>query len=181
MNRLLKGVWRVLLGVLVVFPCSYADAQVKTPCFKQDSRGRWKPTASKDCVMYTLKQFRSVVDRLAQLEHYKKQYEPACELAKKEHGRLDLNWKRASGRWGRQVKHYGNLIMYNQKEAKTWRDAFYKLKDQKVPPKSWTQSPWLWFGVGVGVTVAVVVGTVAAVNALQTQPSTNTSPLLVAH
>jgi hypothetical protein len=79
--------------------------------------------------------------------------------------RLDKSWKRSSANWDRQVKIYNTLISYNQKEAQTWRKAFFDLQKKKAPKTSWTQSPVLWFSVGVVAAVGVTVAVALAINA----------------
>lgn len=174
-----RRMWdRFLLVVLLVmggfFFANECDAQVKIPCLEKNSQGRWRIDKKKSCVQYQNAQFKQVVDRLTQLETFKAKLQKTCDKARASYKNLDQNWKRAELRWDRQTKIYGNLLEYNQKEAKTWRDAFYKLKKQKIPPKSWTESPWLWFGVGVATTIAITVGTALIINAINNQPGLST-------
>jgi hypothetical protein len=158
-------------------------AQTKVPCVNvvKDSRGRPRAKLDKkqECVQYTVPQFRKVVDRLTQLRSYKKEILPACKRSNEELKRLDKSWQKAQVRWDRQVKHYGNLIGYNQKEAQEWRKAFYKLKGQKIPPRPFYDTPAFWVGVGVFATVAIVAGTAVIIHVTRPNVSTSTKALVV--
>lgn len=168
------------IGLGVVLLPGAGHCQTKIPCLEKNSRGQWRINKKASCVQYQSAQFRQVVDRLTQLETFKAKLQKTCDKARESYKALDKNWKRAELRWDRQTKIYGNLLAYNQKEATTWRKAFYELKKQKVPPKSWTESPWLWFGVGVATTIAITVGTALIINAVnQPRLSVNQSPIMV--
>lgn len=159
-----------------------AFCQVRTPCLKKDARGRWRMERGGNlgCVQYTKSEFRQVVDRLTQLEAFKVKLQATCDRRKEKLKALDENWKKSQLNWSAQSRVLGNLVAYNQKEAKTWRDAFYELKKQKVPSRPWHEHPALWFTVGVVATVGIIGVTAVIINALQPRTAASANPLMAA-
>ena len=158
----------------VFFVVSQAYAQSKTPCVERDSKGRWKLKDS-FCIQYEGPEYKEVVDRLKQLEHYKLHLEPACNLQKTEHKRLALSFDKSQENWKQQEKSYVELIKLARKGESEWRDQFYKLQKQKAPDKSWTEHPAFWYSLGIATVIALVAGSVALLNAIRPTGTVNTS------
>lgn len=178
--RSISVLFLFLISVIFIDACSLASmayAQQKIPCVERNHKGRWKMQDS-FCIQYTVKEYKEVVDRLKQLEHYKFHVEPACLIEKKERTRLTESFLSSSNSWKNQEASYLTLIGLAKKGEAEWRDQFYKLKKMKAPEKSWTEHPALWFTIGITTAILIAVGTAYIYNAFK--PATTTaSPLRV--
>jgi len=161
---------RILFLLLVWLIPAFVAAKTATPCVVKKN-GRWRVVRDKSCVQFSRADMVTYNKQLLRLRYYLKKYEPACESQKKNYKRLDFVWKRSDAVWKEQKKTYTQLIKVHMDQGKVWRDAFFKLKKQKVPQPHWTKSPVLWVSVGIVVGVATTVAVTVAV-----QSASHSSP-----
>lgn len=167
--------WLFFCGL---FWASTAKAQTKIPCIERNQKGRWGILEDSTCIQYTVAEYKEVVDRLKQLEHYKNTVEPSCLIERVQNKRLALSFAASEKTYKEQGETYVKMLSLQQAETVEWRNQYYRLQRQKIPERSWVEHPALWFTVGVVATLGIVVGSVALFNALKPATNTNTSPLL---
>ena len=154
----------LLLATVFLYPARVwsADKPSIIPCmlFKD---GDWKPHESEKCRQLTAQQVKENNRRLLELKSLREHaaqgaklrldYQNLVSTTEKErvlHQREAAELKKEAGR--------------QSEMAKTWEKAFVRLKNERLPPRHWTEHPAFWFGVGfiaagavAGVTVAVVI------------------------
>lgn len=158
---MVKWFWLSLLVFLL--PPSISNANV-VPCVTKSETG-WRLSLTESCRQLTIKQVQDNNKRLLLLRYYqdkeKKDLE-ALKLRETEVSQLKKDNQNISS----QLKKTKEWLEGEATAHKKWRKAFEDLKKEKLPPKHWTQSPGLWFGIGfvsAGIVAGVVVGVVVAV------------------
>jgi hypothetical protein len=122
-----------------------------------EKRGKsWRIVKGSKCTQLNKKTLDEVTKQLNELNYYKTKYEPAFKRIDAAHKKIDSSWKLSLKVWKAQQAKYGEIIGLHKQNTKDWRDSFFKIKNMKSPPASWTKSPLLWFGLGVAATAAAV-------------------------
>lgn len=153
----------ILLWITVAF------AQLQVPCLEQNAKKEWVMVEGSECSQYNKAQQLELTERLLRLEHYMKTLEPSWQLMEKNYKRMDELWKQSEQNWQKQREQYQGITEIQQKEATTWRTAFYELEKRKNPQQHWYQHPALWFTVGAVVTVGVIIGAAYLVGEVRKQ------------
>ena len=141
----------VLSFLFLLLSTTLVSAQEETPCLEKQGT-RWKINNTRSCVQLTAQEHLKFLEALRTLQFYKKDYEPKCELSKQQYIALDKKWSVSEQLWKQQEQALRQIADTQQGIAKKWEEGFWKLTKEKVPPRSWTESPLLWVGVGVAIT-----------------------------
>lgn len=150
----MRGIVGMICCLCFFYPVTSA-AQVEVPCLEKNS-GRWKLSKQVSCVQMDIATFQKYTQALLKLKFYQTDYEPKSEKIKIQYQELDARWKQSFESWQKQEALYQKMGLEYKTMAQSWEKAFFKLKDQKTPSVSWTQSNVLWLSVGVVVTAGAI-------------------------
>lgn len=154
--------YRLPLLVFLLLPTTSHAGVV--PCVSKSETG-WRLSLTESCRQLTIKQVQDNNKRLLLLKYYQDKEKKDAEvraLRDAEVAQLKKDNQNALS----QLKKTKEWLESEATAHKKWRKAFEDLKKEKLPPKHWTQSPGLWFGIGfvsAGIVAGVVVGVVVAV------------------
>lgn len=145
----------VFLALVLLLPRVAWSQFVTTPCLEKKNN-RWRIVRGSKCTQMNKKTLDEVTKQLNLLDYYKTKYEPAFKEMEKKYKNIDASWKMSLKVWKEQQAKYVEIVGLHKQNAENWRKSFFKIKDMKSPPASWTKSPLLWFSVGVLATAAAV-------------------------
>jgi len=156
----------IFLALVLLLPRVAWSQFVATPCLEKKG-DRWRIVKGSKCVQMNKTTLLDMTKQLNELNYYKTKYEPAFKRMDEAYKKIDASWKLSMKVWKSQDAKYREIIGLHKENTKNWQDSFFKIKNMKSPPASWTKSPLLWFSIGVVATAAAVglgYGLYASVN-----------------
>lgn len=145
----------IFLALVLLLPRVAWAQFVPVPCVEKSGK-RWRIIKGSKCTQINKKTLDETTRQLNLLNYYKTRYEPGFRKIEKAHKVINDSWKVSLKVWKSQQAKYREIISLHKENAKSWKESFFKIKNMKSPPASWTKSPLLWFGIGVAATAAAV-------------------------